>query len=94
MRSPQLSTSFPHLGGKRPQIGKFGLLRSCLLLNSICQLCHLVIDRAALCHQLADLAVSVHHCCVIAAAEHLPNFRQREISELAAQIHRDLASIY
>ncbi len=64
-----------------------------LKLDSVGELGDLVIDRAALGHELADLAVSMHHCGVVAAAEGLPDLGKREIGELTAEIHSDLAGI-
>ena len=64
-----------------------------LKLDSVGELGDLVIDRAALGHELADLAVSMHHCGVIASAEGLPDLGKRELGELTAEIHSDLAGI-
>ena len=59
-------------------------------LDAVGELRHLVVDGPPLRHQRADLAVGVHHRGVVAAAEVLPDFRQRQVGELAAQVHRDL----
>src|SRR5450830_322059 len=70
--------------------GGAGRSAAVLLLDAVGQLGHLVVDAAALGHELADLAIGVHDRGVVPAAERLPDFRQRELCELAAQVHRDL----
>src|SRR5215471_6092847 len=77
----------PSPGRPQPASGGQGLL-----LDPVRQLSDLVVDRPALSHQRADLAVGVHDRRMIPAAEMLADLRQRQVGELAAQIHRDLAS--
>ncbi|MPM16706.1 hypothetical protein SDC9_63087 [bioreactor metagenome] len=55
------------------------------------QLGDLGVDLPALREQLADLPLRVHHRGVVAAAELLADLRQRQVGELPAQIHGDLA---
>ena len=80
MRSPQLSTTYPQLGGKECQSGHFTLLVLLprLLLNSGGEFIDLVIDRTTLSHQLTDFAVGVHNRGVITPAECLADFWKRE----------------
>src|SRR6202012_1852904 len=52
----------------------------------------LCVDRAALRHQRADLAVRVDDGGVVAAAELLPDLRQRHVGQLTAQVHGDVPS--
>ena len=47
----------------------------------------LVVDRPPFTHQLADLAIGVHDRRVVAAAEGLADLGQRQLGQLAAQIH-------
>lgn len=86
-RKPWLSTTFPQLGVKRPNLDISTPTALYLVfsrhLNSIGELGDLVIDRASLSHKLADFSVSVHHCGVITAAERLTYFWQRELCEFA-----------
>ena len=63
-----------------------------LVASAVCELGDLVVDRATLLHELADLLIGVHHRGVVAVAEQLPDFRQREVGELTTQVHRDLTS--
>ena len=64
--SPQLSTTYPHLGLVRNLIFR-------LQLNSVGELGDLVVDRAALSHQLANLSIRMHNSGVVAAAKSLAN---------------------
>ena len=61
------------------------------LLDPRGELLHLVVDAPTLGHLLADLLVRVHDRGVVAAAEGLPDLRQRHVGQLAAEVHRDLA---
>ena len=54
------------------------------------QLGDLVVDRLTFADELADLLLRVHDGRVVAAAELLADLRQREVRELAAQVHGDL----
>src|SRR5581483_7400050 len=67
-----------------------GLRLASLLLDPVRQLANLVVDAAALGHQLADLAISVHDRRMVTVPELLADLREREIRELAAQVHGDL----
>lgn len=68
-----------------PRVGPDSALTLPLLLfDQVGQLSHLVEDRAPLSHQFPDLPVGMNHGGVIAAAEFLPDLRQREIGELTA----------
>src|SRR5439155_24229667 len=68
----------------------FGLRR---LLDAVGEFGDLVVQRAPLGHLLADLAVGVHHGGVVAAAEGLTDTGQRQVGQLAAQVHGDLAGV-
>src|SRR6476619_1543415 len=61
-----------------------------LLLDPVGQLGDLVVDTASLGEQLPDLLVGVHDRGVVAAAELLADLGQRQLGELAAEVHRDL----
>src|SRR5947209_13838003 len=56
-----------------------------LRLDPVCQLAHLVVDRAPLRHQRPDLAVCVHDCRVVPPAELLADLGQGQLGELPAQ---------
>src|SRR5215471_15822594 len=61
-----------------------------LLLDPVGELGHLVVDGTALSHQGPDLSLGVHDRGVVAAAKLLADLRQGHVSELTAQVHRDL----
>src|SRR5690349_9413935 len=60
------------------------------LLDARGQLLHLLEGLAALGDLVADLLVRVHDGRVVAPAEGLADARQREVGQLAAEVHRDL----
>src|SRR5690606_26729383 len=63
------------------------------LLDPVGELGDLVEQRAPFGHLLPDLPVGVHDRGVVPAAERLPDARQRQLGELAAQVHRDLPGV-
>ena len=65
-----------------------------LLLNLRGDLIDMVIEGSTLSHKLTDLPISMHHSGVVTATEGLANLRKREVGEFAAEIHRNLASLY
>ena len=69
----------------------FLLLVAVILFDAVCQFRHLVVDGSAFLHEFADLLVGVHHRGVVAVAEQLADLGQRQIGELAAQVHGDLS---
>src|SRR5689334_14355502 len=60
------------------------------LLDARRELLHLFEGLAPLGDLVADLLVGVHDGGVVAAAEGLPDARQRQVGELAAEVHGDL----
>jgi len=67
-----------------------GSARSGLLLDAVGQLGDLRVDRPAFGHQGADFPVGVDDRGVVAAAELLADLGQRQVGELAAQVHGDV----
>src|SRR5436309_2103342 len=63
------------------------------LLDPCGQLLHKVVDRPVLADQPCDLGGRVDHGGVVAASELAPDLRQRRVSQLAREVHRDLAWI-
>src|SRR6478735_3771428 len=61
-----------------------------LQLHAVGELGDLVEDRATLGEQLVDLPVGVHDRRVVPVAELRADLGQRQVGELAAQVHRDL----
>lgn len=59
--------------------GKPELGATSLLLDPICNLCHIVISFAALSHQALDLLVCMHHCGVVPAAKGFADLRKGQI---------------
>src|SRR5690349_5548103 len=64
-----------------------------LLLDPVRELGDLVVDAPPFGHELTDLPVRVHDRGVVAVAELLPDLGQRQLGELAAQVHRDLPGV-
>src|SRR5690242_5749604 len=65
--------------------------RSRPALDELGELVDLFVDLPALRHLLLDLVDRVDHGRVIALAERLGDLREREVGELATDVHRDLA---
>src|SRR5215472_11228743 len=62
-----------------------------LLLDLVSKLGDLVVNRPTLGHQRADLPLGVHDSGVVPAAEVLADLWQRQVGQLPAQVHGDLA---
>src|SRR5262249_25263410 len=54
---------------------------------------YLVVERATFGHLLTDLPIRVHDGRVVASTEGLPDAWQRQVGQLAAQVHGDLACV-
>src|SRR5580704_10262227 len=97
LRTPASSLVAPSLlspGGRGARFGSRSmfpalLVRAGLLLDPVGELGDLRVDRAPLGHQPADLAVRVDDGGVVAAAELLPDLREREVGQFTAQVHGD-----
>src|SRR6185295_17351832 len=79
----------PPCGRSRAGAGRSVLVAGALL-DARRELLHLFEGLAPLGDLVADLLVGVHDRGVVAAAEGLPDARQRQVGELAAEVHGDL----
>ena len=75
-----------------PQI--LGYLSTALaagILDSLNDFRHLVVDVASFPHLLTDLLSRIHNRRVVAVTEIHANFRQRQVCQLAADVHGNLS---
>ena len=92
-RTNDRSSTLSPAASQHPRPESASAVLAGLLLDPVGELGDLVVDAAALGDQLADLLVGVHHRGVVAAAELLADLGQRQVGELAAEVHRDLPAV-
>src|SRR4051794_15948176 len=74
-------------------VGPHSPPRSARLLDPGCELLDEVVHSPVLTDHARDLGGRVDHGGVVAAAELLPDLRQRRVGELPREVHRDLARV-